>query len=104
MYTQSAEMVRSNQLGIGNTFPLALLHRILIRGQLTTKEEIALGSAFDGSVAIATVTVAANGTWSVTVSLSIGTHRLTARQRINTPPHAGLTSNQSNLITITRKG
>jgi Ca2+-binding RTX toxin-like protein len=168
VYTQSAEMVRVAQLGIGNTFPIALLHRILIRGQLTAKEEIALGSAgqtalneliskgfvqrigpriqptpklylligladppviltrdltfsgptvtitglgeagntltlFNGAVAIGSVTVAANGTWSITVALSVGTHRLTARQSVNTPPHAGLTSNLSNLITVRRR-
>ena len=58
---------------------------------------------FNGTVQIGTVTVAANGTWSITVALAIGTHRLTARQTVNTPPHAGLTSNLSNLITVRRR-
>jgi hypothetical protein len=168
VYAPAAEMVRVEQLGIGNTFPKTLLHRIIIRGQLTANEEIALGAAgqsalselisrglvrrissrveptpllflrigladppaivtrdmtitgpsvtirgtgeagntltlFDGSVAIGTATVAADGTWSVTVILSRGTHRLTARQSVNIPPHVGLTSDPSNRITVTRR-
>ena len=52
---------------------------------------------YDGSNSIKTVVVAANGTWSTTVSLGVGTHTLTATQS----PAAGLQSAPSAARTVT---
>jgi hypothetical protein len=55
---------------------------------------------YDGSGAIKTVVVAANGTWSTTVSLAVGAHTLTATQS----PAAGLESAPSagRIVTVVR--
>ena len=58
---------------------------------------------YDGSTAIGTATVRADGTWSLTVSLAVGTHTLSATQTVHEIPHAGLTSSPSCSVKVTVK-
>ena len=62
-----------------------------------------LVTLYDGSTAIGTATVGADGTWSLTISLAVGTHTLTARQTVREIPHAGLTSSPSSSVKLTVK-
>jgi hypothetical protein len=56
---------------------------------------------YDGAVAIATTTVRADGTWSVSFVLtSLGVHSLTAKETVNEVPHQGLTSAASNVVCV----
>jgi hypothetical protein len=56
---------------------------------------------YDGATAIATTTVRADGTWSVSFVLTaVGFHSLTAKQTVNQVPHQGLTSASSNTVCV----
>jgi len=52
---------------------------------------------YDGTTNVGTVTVASNGTWTLTVKLATGTHTITATQTLV----AGVTSPASNTVTVT---
>jgi hypothetical protein len=58
---------------------------VTIAGRGEAGDTLTLFSNMAG--ALASVIIAADGTWSVTVALAPGEHRLTARQTVNIPPH-----------------
>jgi hypothetical protein len=58
---------------------------------------------YDGTTLVGTATVGADGTWSVTVNLAVGSHTLTATQTVNQTPHVGLTSAVSKGFNVTVK-
>ena len=56
---------------------------------------------YAGTAIVATGTVGADGTWTITFTLPVGIQTLTATQTVTTLPHVGLTSGASNSINIT---
>ena len=55
----------------------------------------------DGSIAIGTGVVGADGTWSIVVNLPVGWHDLRATQTVTQLPHVGLTSDKSCDVDVT---
>ena len=67
---------------------------MVVGGTGTAGETI---TVYDGSTAIGTTTVAANGTWTLSPRLASGSHSLTATQTLV----AGITSNASAAFAVT---
>jgi hypothetical protein len=71
---------------------------VTVRGTGDAGDTIRL---YDGTTLVGTATVGADGTWSMTVNLAVGSHTLTATQTVNQAPHAGLTSAVSKSASVT---
>ena len=79
---------------ISTPAPTKTTSQVTVAGTGVAGETITL---YDGSTAIGTATVAANGTWSLKVNLAVGVHTLTATQTLT----AGVTSNLSAAASVT---
>jgi hypothetical protein len=79
---------------ISSPAPATIFSSVTLTGSGVAGDLITL---YDGGTAIGTATVASNGTWTLTVKLSSGSHMLTATQTLT----AGVTSAASSAVVVT---